>query len=83
MAPAVGKAAFTVGITVLIMGLSVLFCVEPGSPEFVADVLSLVFVTAFLGLLIWNVRRAVRLPASREMEHRGLTPSGRARGDQN
>lgn len=68
MAPAVGRAAFTVGLTVLIMGLCALLYVEPGTPEFIVDVLALVFVTIFLGLLIWHVRRAARLP--------GLKPPG-------
>jgi hypothetical protein len=74
MAPIVGKTAFTIGVAVLIMALFALLYVEPGSPEFVVDVLALVFVTAFLGLVIWSVRRAARLPTHRPSEHQEPTP---------
>ena len=74
MAPAVGKVAFTIGVAVLIMALFGLLYVEPGSPEFVVDILALVFITAFLGLVIWNVRRAARLPTHRPPEKQEPTP---------
>lgn len=74
MAPAVGKAAFTIGVAILIMALFALFYVEPGSPGFVVDILALVFVTAFLGLLIWHVRWAAHLPTYRPSEHQEPTP---------
>ena len=74
MAPAIGRAAFTIGVTILIMALFALFYVEPGSPEFVVDVLALAFITAFLGLLIWHVRRAAHLPIHRLSEHQEPTP---------
>ena len=74
MPPAIGRIAFTIGVAVLIMALFALFYIEPGSPEFVVDVLALVFVTAFLGLLIWNVRRAARLPTHRPSEQEEPTP---------
>ena len=66
MAPSVGKAAFTVGLTILFMAVFVLFFLEPGSPEFVADVIAIVVDGAFIGLVVWSVRRAARLP----MHHR-------------
>ena len=74
MAPAVGRAVFTIGVAVLVMALFALFYVEPGSPEFVADVLALVFDAVFLGLLIWYVRRAARLPTHRLAEREDPTP---------
>ena len=74
MAPIVGKAAFTIGVAVLIMALFALLYVEPGSPEFVVDILALVFITAFLGLVIWSVRRAARLPTHRPSEQEEPTP---------
>lgn len=74
MAPAVGKAAFTTGIAVLILALFALLYVEPGSPEFVVDMMALVFDTIFLGLVIWSVRRAARLPTHRPSEHQEPTP---------
>ncbi len=74
MAPAVGRAAFTIGVAVLLMALFALFYVEPGSPEFIADVLALVFDVIFLGLLVWYVRRAARLPTHRLSERQEPTP---------
>lgn len=68
MAPAMGRAAFTIGIAVLVMALCSLLYLEPGSPEFVADILALVFISAFLGLLTWYVRRAARLPTYHRSE---------------
>lgn len=74
MAPAVGKVAFTIGLTVLFMSVYALFIVEPGTPEFIAVILSLVFVSSFLALLIWHVRRAARLPMHRSSQMDELTP---------
>ncbi len=68
MAPAIGKAALTIGLAILLMGLYVLCLVEPGSPEFVALVLALGFDLLFLGGLIWRIRRAARLPLRRVWE---------------
>ena len=62
MAPSVGKAAFTVGLTILFMAVFVLFSLKPGSPEFVVDVVAIVVDGVFIGLVIWSVRRAARLP---------------------
>lgn len=74
MEPAVGKTAFTIGVAVVVMALFALFFVEPGSPEFVADVLALIFGSLFLGLVIWSVRRAARLPMHRPSEKEEPTP---------
>jgi membrane-anchored glycerophosphoryl diester phosphodiesterase (GDPDase) len=79
MAPAIGKAAFTIGVAILIMALFALFYVEPDSPEFVVAILALALVIAFLGLLIWSVRRAARLPTHRPPEHQEPTPVKRGR----
>ncbi len=65
MAPTVGRAAFTVGLTILFMAVFVLFFIEPGSPEFVADVIAIIVDGAFIGLVVWSVRRAARLPMDR------------------
>ncbi len=68
MAPAIGKAALTISLAILLMGLYLLCLVEPGSPEFVALVLALGFDLLFLGGLIWRIRRASHLPLHRALE---------------
>lgn len=62
MAPPVAKAAFTIALAIVIMGLYALLWIEPGSPEFVADVLAIGLAGVFLVVLIGYVRRAARIP---------------------
>ncbi|MCK4450653.1 MAG: hypothetical protein KAW49_04975 [Anaerolineae bacterium] len=62
MAPTIGRLAFTIGFSVFLLALIMLPCLDPGSAEFVADVLALLLSGTFLGLVVWSVRRAVRLP---------------------
>lgn len=61
MAPTVGRLAFTTGLFVFGLALLLLPFLEPGSPEFVADVLALFFSGIFLAVVVWSVRRAARL----------------------
>jgi len=45
-----------------------------GSAEFVVDVLALIMSSTFLALVVWNVRRAARLPTHRPSEHQEPSP---------
>lgn len=73
MAPSVAKTAFTIALSVILMGLCALLWIDPESPEFVADILAMTIAGVFLVVLIWHVRRASRLPStgasSRELDH--------------
>ncbi len=60
MAPHIGKAAFHLGMTVLVLALIPLPFLRPGSPEFVVDLIALAAATTFLGLIAWLVRRETR-----------------------
>ncbi len=62
MAPSVGRLAFTIGLSVFLLALITLPFLDPGSAEFVANVLALLLSGTFVGLVVWSVRRAARLP---------------------
>ena len=62
MAPPVGRLAFTIGLSVFLLALITLPFLDPGSAEFVADLLALLLSGIFVGLVVWSVRRAARLP---------------------
>jgi hypothetical protein len=47
---------------VFLLALITLPFLDPSSAEFVADVLALLLSGTFVGLVVWNVRRAARLP---------------------
>ena len=74
MAPVVGRIAFTVGVFLVILSLIPLPFLPVGSAEFVVDVLALIMSSTFLAYVVWNVRRAARLPMHRPSEHREPTP---------
>ncbi len=59
MAPAIGRLAFTVGLTLFLLALAALPALPPGAPAFVVDVLALLISGGFLALLIWSIRRQV------------------------
>jgi membrane protein implicated in regulation of membrane protease activity len=65
MAPIVGRIAFTIGVFLVILSLIPLPFLPVGSPEFVVDVIAFVLSSIFLALVIWNVRRQVRLPSGK------------------
>ncbi|MGY4706293.1 hypothetical protein ACVNPS_00860 [Candidatus Bipolaricaulota sp. J31] len=60
MAPHIGRIAFSLGLTVLLLALFCLPFLEPGSAEFVVDLIAIAMATAFLGLVAWSVRREVK-----------------------
>lgn len=60
MAPHIGKVAFHLGMTALVLALIPLPFLRPGSPEFVVDLIALVTAATFLGLIAWLVRREAR-----------------------
>jgi len=60
MAPHVGKAAFQLGMTVLVLALIPLPFLRPGSPEFVVDIVALCGAVTFMSLIAWLVRREAR-----------------------
>jgi len=62
MAPPVGRLAFTMGFSVFLLALIILPFLDPSSAEFVADLLALFFSGTFVGLVVWSVRRAARIP---------------------
>lgn len=59
MGPVIGRIAFTVGLFLVIMALIPLPFLEWGSAEFVVDVIALATSGAFLGYVVWRVRREV------------------------
>ena len=63
MAPSVGRLAFTIGLSVFLLALIILPFLDPSSAEFVADLLALLLSGIFVGLVVWSVRRAAKLPA--------------------
>ncbi len=70
MAPALGRLAFTMGLTLFLLALIALPFLSPGSPAFVADVLALLISGAFLTLLVWSIRREIarRIPSQHDQE---------------
>lgn len=77
MAPAIGRLAFTLGLTLFLLALATLPALPPGSPAFVADVLALLTSGGFLAFLIWSIRReATRsMPSSSQQEEDPNDPS--------
>ncbi len=65
MAPIVGRIAFTIGVFLVILSLIPLPFLPVGSAEFVVSVIAFVLSSIFLALVIWDVRRQVRLPSGK------------------
>ncbi|HDN79053.1 MAG: hypothetical protein DRI61_04820 [Chloroflexi bacterium] len=61
MAPVVGRIAFNIGVSVLILSLIPLPFLPVGSPEFIVDVIAVGASTIFLVFVVWDVRRQARL----------------------
>jgi len=61
MAPHIGKAAFHLGMTALVLALISLPFLRPGSPEFVVDLIAIVITLIFLGGVTWEVKREARM----------------------
>ncbi|MER3400302.1 MAG: hypothetical protein C4313_04075 [Thermoflexus sp.] len=79
MAPALGRLAFTMGLTLFLLALAALPFLPLGSPAFVADLLALAISGGFLALLIVFIRRGVARhlpsqPASEEERHAASRP---------
>ncbi len=62
MPPPVGRLAFSMGLTIFLLALVTLPFLDPGSAEFVVDLIALGLSAIFVGLIVWSVRRAARLP---------------------
>ncbi|RLE68389.1 MAG: hypothetical protein DRJ34_03120 [Thermoprotei archaeon] len=60
MNPVIGRIAFNLGITILILALLPLFIISPNSAEFYVDIMALIFISIFLAIVIWDVRRQVK-----------------------
>lgn len=60
MNPVIGRIAFNLGITILILAILPLFVINPDSAEFYVDIMALIFISIFLGIVIWDVRRQVK-----------------------
>ncbi|MDF2626207.1 MAG: hypothetical protein K0R39_38 [Symbiobacteriaceae bacterium] len=60
MAGLVYRVGFQLGITVLLLGLLVMPFVKRGTPEFVVNVLGVLFAAAFLGLMWYAGRRQAK-----------------------
>ena len=60
MDPSIGRMAFNLGLTFLILAIMPLFIIKTDSPEFVVDVIAIVLLTAFLIIISWDVRRQVK-----------------------
>ncbi|GEM_PF-1356974 len=77
MAPHVGRIAFRLGMTVLVLALIPLPFLRVGSAEFVVDIVALGVSGLFLLLVSLEVRRQARLHLERkgnDDEHRKETP---------
>ena len=61
MDPHTGKLMFTIGIFIFIFSLIPLPFLQPGSAEFVIDILALILSLAILGYVILNVRKQALL----------------------
>jgi hypothetical protein len=62
MPPTVGRLAFSMGFTIFLLALVTLPFLDPGSAEFVVDLIALGLSAVFVGLIVWSVRRAASLP---------------------
>lgn len=60
MSPAIGKAAFTLGLFIEIAALICLLGIRPSSPAFIIDLMALIIGAAYLGVVIAFVRRSAR-----------------------
>jgi len=60
MDPSIGRMAFNLGLTFLILAIMPLFIIKTDSPEFVVDVIAIILLTAFLVIVSWDVRRQVK-----------------------
>ncbi len=62
MEPTIGRIAFQLGLTVLILALIPLplLIVEPRSPEFIVDLIAITVTVVFLLAVVWDVRRQSR-----------------------
>lgn len=67
MNPVVGKIAFNLGITMLILAIIPLFVISPSSAEFYVDMMALIFIAIFLLIVIWDVRRQAKMERVREV----------------
>ena len=65
MAPHVGKAAFTMGVSVIVLSLIILPFLEPGSPQFVVTLIAIIISSFWLGFIIWSIRRAAAVPKAK------------------
>jgi len=57
MNPSISKVAFTVGLTFLFLALFSLAFINANSPEFIIDVISVIILTVFLIIVVWDTRR--------------------------
>jgi len=62
MEPHIGRLAFNVAILILMLTLIPLPFLEKDSPEFVADILALIFDLVFLFFVTYEVRREAKIP---------------------
>jgi len=60
MNPVIGRIAFNLGMTVLVLALIPLFIISPNSAEFYVDIIALIFISIFLAIVIWDVRKQVK-----------------------
>lgn len=62
MAPAVGRIAFTIGVLLVTLSLIPLPFLPRDSAEFVVGLIAFGLSSIFLTLVVWDIRRQVRLP---------------------
>jgi hypothetical protein len=60
MEPHMGKVAFNLALLLLVLISFSLLIVKRGSAEFVVALIALGISLAFLGIVIWDVRRQVK-----------------------
>ena len=60
MEPQVGKVAFNLAMVLLVLISFSLLIVKRGSAEFIVALIGLGISLAFLGLVLWDVRRQVK-----------------------
>jgi len=57
MDPTLSRIAFTIAMTFLILAIYSLILIDPDSPEFIIDVISIIILTVFIFVVLWETKR--------------------------
>ncbi len=59
MNPTLSRIAFTIALTFLILAFFSLIYIDPSSPEFIVDIISIIILIIFIFLVLWETKREV------------------------